>query len=85
KFEISEIGSLIPGLEIRDGRLLLQKGKDISTLPDTIDQINTRNTELCGGPGRLDRFREEQAKAGSRLKVSSFPETNSILAVAAVL
>ena len=23
----------------------------------------------CGGPGRLDRFREEQAMAGTRLKV----------------
>jgi hypothetical protein len=45
KFEISEIGSLIPGLEIRDGRLLLQ-GKDISALPDTIDQTNTANAEL---------------------------------------
>lgn len=45
KFEITEIGSLIPGLEIKDGRLLLQ-GKDISTLPDTIDRTNTANTEL---------------------------------------
>ena len=34
----------------------------------------------CGGPGRLDRFREEQAKSGKRLKVSPFPESNSILA-----
>jgi hypothetical protein len=40
---------------------------------------------VCGGPGRLDRFREEQAKAGSRLKVSPFPESKSILDVAAVL
>ena len=38
------------------------------------------NRGECGGAGRLDRFREEQAKAGSRLKVSPFPESNSILA-----
>ena len=39
----------------------------------------------CGGLGRLDRFREEQAKAGCRLKVSPFPESNSILDVAVAL
>jgi hypothetical protein len=31
---------------------------------------------------RLDKFREEQAKAGCRWKVSPFPESNSILDVA---
>jgi alkylation response protein AidB-like acyl-CoA dehydrogenase len=36
----------------------------------------------CGGPDRLDRSREEQAKAGCRLKVSPFPESNSVLDVA---
>jgi hypothetical protein len=45
KFEISQTGSLIPGLEVTDGRLLLQ-GKDISALPDTIDRLTTANTEL---------------------------------------
>lgn len=45
KFEISEIGSLIPGLEVRDNRILLQ-GKDISTMPDTIDRLTTENSEL---------------------------------------
>ena len=45
KFEITEVGSLIPGLEIRDNRILLQ-GKDISTLPDTIDRVTTTNSEL---------------------------------------
>jgi hypothetical protein len=45
KFEISEVGTLIPGLEIRDNRILLQ-GKDISTLPDTVDKLTTANHEL---------------------------------------
>ena len=45
KFEITEIGSLIPGLEVSDNRILLQ-GKDISTLPDQIDRLTTANAEL---------------------------------------
>jgi TolA-binding protein len=45
KFEITEVGSLIPGLEIRDNRILLQ-GKDISTMPDTIDRLTTAYSEL---------------------------------------
>ena len=45
KFEVAEIGTLILGLEIKDGRLLLQ-GRDISSLPDTIDQLTTVNGQL---------------------------------------
>jgi uncharacterized membrane-anchored protein YhcB (DUF1043 family) len=45
KFEIAEIGTLIPGVEIRENRILLQ-GKDISTLPDTVARLTTTNNEL---------------------------------------
>jgi hypothetical protein len=45
KFEIAEINSMLPGLEIKDNKLWLQ-GKDISSLPDTIDQLTTANAEL---------------------------------------
>jgi hypothetical protein len=45
KFEVAEIGTLIPGVEIRENRILLQ-GKDISTFPDTVAQLTTANNEL---------------------------------------
>jgi hypothetical protein len=45
KFEVAEIGTLMPGLEVRDNRIFLH-GTDITTYPDTVDRLTTANNEL---------------------------------------
>jgi len=45
KFEIAEVGTLMPGLEVRDNRILLN-GNDITSYPDTVAKLTTANTEL---------------------------------------
>ena len=48
-------------------------------------EASPRICQSCDGAGRLDSFRGELAKAGSRLLVSRFPEIKFILSCCGVL
>lgn len=40
KFQVAEIGTLVPGLEVRDNRIFLN-GTDITTYPDAVAKLTT--------------------------------------------